>query len=283
MPLLEAVGALTLHVEANASGFAHIDYFQAQTFATTSAHYVDPGALCTDWNGNDISESVVVNGEVGFPDVATCATYEIEYHCANAEGTRAVPVTRDVVVVDNTCPICSLLPGPEMVEASFPYHDPGVNCVDSVDGECGPAMSCITTVDNRVDTQQVGTYTVVYRARDSFGNWNDENCNGHSQYVRTVEVVDTLKPVIALHMDGSLVHVGDSSDTAIHSSSLINPAGAYHQTSTQLMAEVEPTSINNSWNWATMGLVAALSAAALLSFSRSRTEETMANPENLPL
>merc|ERR1712094_136102 len=103
------------------------------------------------------------------------------------------------------------------VEASFSYVDPGAVCTDSLDG------SVATVAHGIVNTQHTGVYTVTYRARDRYGNWNDADCVGSQEYVRTVTVVDTLKPVIALHYSQNVLGVSDATDTAVHSGEA-NPA-----------------------------------------------------------
>jgi hypothetical protein len=86
----------------------------------------------------------------------------------------------------------------EKHEASFPYTDAGATCEDTIDGPLNNIGENYF-VQNDVDATTVGTYTITYRAKNSVGTWNDEACRGLSvKYVRTVEVLDTLKPVIRL-------------------------------------------------------------------------------------
>merc|ERR1712070_456404 len=108
--------------------------------------------------------------------------------------------TKTLIVRDGTCPVCSMVEGPDTVEASFPYIDAGVRCSDSLDGTIDDVV-----VSNPVDVERTGTYLVTYRARDATGNWNDGNCKHSQTYIRTVTVVDTLKPVLALHYNGKTI------------------------------------------------------------------------------
>merc|ERR1719310_32598 len=138
-------------------------------------------------------------------------------------------------------------PGPDQIEASFPYTDPGATCTDSLDGTCGATgAACTTEVSSTVDTSKTGTYYVTYRAKDSSGNWNDEDCLGNAEYKRTVHVVDTLKPVIALHYGSKLVHVGNADDVAVHNSAA-NPAGSWFGGTETLMADATAAGTTVGW------------------------------------
>merc|ERR1719231_40240 len=59
------------------------------------------------------------------------------------------------------------------------------------------------------------------------GNWND-GC-GQAKTIRTVQVIDTLKPVIALSSEGNYIHVskGDDKSTADSNEGVANPAGSF--------------------------------------------------------
>lgn len=226
--------------------------------------FEDQGANCTDPTDGDISDRVVVSG-IAFPKLSTCIEYTIQYDCSNVRGAAAPPLTRTVRVEDTTCPVCTMHPGPDVVEASFDYIDPGANCTDSLDG------SVQTIVTNTVDTSSTGTYTVTYRAEDAAGNFNDASCAGSQSYVRTVTVVDTLKPVIALHYANNIIKHGDASDTAVHDATA-NPAGAYFS-STSMMA-LDDTGGGRGALWAAGASCVLGIAALLLSGTRgTRTPE----------
>ena len=100
-----------------------------------------------------------------------------------------------------------------------------------------------------MDTTKVGVYTISYRTQDAAGNFNDGPCSGSATYTRTITVVDTLKPVIGLHLGGKLINHGSggSSQAQGRHFGLSNPAVASllsrHPSflSQQLMAVVEPT------------------------------------------
>jgi len=166
--------------------------------ATTEDNYVDAGATCSDLIDGNLNRAVRVSGDV--VNLARPGAYHIKYDCANHEGISAYQAERIVYVEDNTCPVCKINAGPSEIEASFPYADPGVTCYDSVDGAL-PASSVV--VAGLPDVEQTGSYTITYRVQDAAGNWNDgagTNCAGAASYKRVVEVVDSLKPVLALRL-----------------------------------------------------------------------------------
>merc|ERR1712167_447686 len=126
---------------------------------------------------------------------------------------------------------------------------------------------------NIVNVERTGVYEITYRVKDSNGNWNDgTSCSGGqtgSENVRTVTIVDTLRPVIdqsakefSLPAENPKTHLAKVGLThghtgAIHSSAG-NPAGSF-------MAEEASTSSVNGW---VVGAVAsAVSGLALLGYS----------------
>jgi hypothetical protein len=178
--------------------------------------YHDAGAICKECVDEscqnalvDISGRIVVSGAV-FPQLDRTGTYGLNYDCKTTAGIDGITATKTVIVRDTSCPSCTVNGGSVHVEASFPYVDNGAQCEDSLDG----VIEDIVVINN-VDVEQVGEYLVTYRARDNAGNWNDgaiegdaagqpvRSCKGSQQYIRTVTVVDTLSPVIALHYHGS--------------------------------------------------------------------------------
>jgi hypothetical protein len=169
--------------------------------ATLNGSYHDAGASCSDLKEGDISARVVVSGAI-FPQLTRTGTYKLSYDCENTLAMPAKKATKTIIVRDGTCPVCSMNSGPATVEASFPYIDAGVRCSDTLDGTIDDVV-----VSNPVDVERTGVYLVTYRARDATGNWNDGNCKHSKTYIRTVRVVDTLKPVLALHYNGkTIVH-----------------------------------------------------------------------------
>ena len=61
--------------------------------------YVDAGATAVDNYDGDITDKIVIEGNV---DTTTVGTYTITYNVTDSEGNAAIPVTRTVRVVDTT-------------------------------------------------------------------------------------------------------------------------------------------------------------------------------------
>jgi len=169
--------------------------------ASRGAYYADQGGFCSDLTDGDISKGVIVSGAV-FPQLDQTGEYKVQYECTNKRQITADKATRRIIVRDSQCPVCTIatdhlgLDG--TIEASFPYVDDGATCSDTLDGLIENVV-----ITNPVDVEQTGLYLVTYRARDKNGNWNDGSCKNSKQYIRTVRVVDTLKPVIGLHYNGA--------------------------------------------------------------------------------
>jgi hypothetical protein len=191
--------------------------------ATTSGFFEDPGAKCMDPVWGDISASIKTAGTV---ELVVPSTYRVEYTCTNpAPWSVSATKLRTVVVRDTTCPVCTLNGKHKIsVEADFTLTDPGATCNDMISGQLSVEQT------GNVNVRTVGEYKITYRAKDMAGNWND-GC-GQAKTIRTVQVIDTLKPVIALSSpEGQYIHVskGDDTSTADTSHGLANPAGSYFQ------------------------------------------------------
>ena len=144
----------------------------------SGSSYNDQGAI------SDGGESVTTTGTV---DVNTVGTYIITYTATDSSGNQAT-VTRTVNVVDTTAPVVTLVGASTIiVETGNAYVEPGA----TADG--GETV----TISGTVTTSILGTYTITYTATDASGN--------QATVTRTVVVVDTTAPVIAL--------VGDSTVT----------------------------------------------------------------------
>jgi hypothetical protein len=257
--------------------------------ATHEGNYIDDGATCSDQVDGVISQNVEVNGDV--VNLSKPGVYNVEYNCQDAAGNVAPEAYRIVTVKQTSCPTC-ILNGctntfvetqdnprnPKHVagdwsfegcsvkhEASFPYTDAGATCTDSIDG------TITAVVTNPVDVETVGTYHVTYRAQNNVGTWNDDACRGLSvKYVRTVEVIDTLKPVIRLKYNGAEIARGETSDTGVHAQA----NGAYARGVAQLERHVDhgdfmaESAGAGADAWLLAAAASAVTGLALLSFSK---------------
>jgi len=241
--------------------------------ATHQGNYVDDGAVCYDQVDGVISQNVEVSGDV--VNLAKVGTYVITYNCKDSAGNVAPTESRTVQVQQTECPKCTMslcTSGSDHSqnnctfdhEASFDYTDAGASCSDEIDGNVD------YNVTNPVDVEVTGTYVVTYRAKNSVGLWNDDctdPCVGNPteqcerNYTRTINVVDTLKPIIEVKYNGNRVAIGTANDRAVHNSS-INPMS-------KLMAE----SAGSANTWLMGAAAAAVAGVALLGFSHKRTEQ----------
>ena len=129
------------------------------------------------------------------------------YNVTDAAGNKATEVVRTVNVLDTTVPVITLTGDTSVtIEVGSTYTDAGATATDNYDGDITSSI----VVVNSVNASVLGTYTVTYNVSDSSGNNAD-------QKTRTVNVVDTISPVITL--------VG-STPLNIDSGSDYNDAGA---------------------------------------------------------
>ena len=134
----------------------------------------------------------------------------IKYVVQDEFGNEAT-YTREIRVVDREGPLISLANGTEggknfsYVQAGIPFVDPGYVASDNYDENV-----TVTSKLVQVDTEQelsfdlvssigftdIGSYEIRYSAEDKNGNLASEN--SQSDTVRTIEVIDTYKPQVAL-------------------------------------------------------------------------------------
>ena len=146
------------------------------------ATYTEQGATCAD--ARDGYLAVTTSGNV---DVNTVGTYTVTYTCTDSAGNEAT-ATRTVVVTDRDSPTIVIRgPASVAVPQGSTYVDQGAACSDSADPN--PSLS----VDNPVDTNVLGTYSVTYTCVDSDGNTVTAN------RVVTVTAPDTTPPTITLN------------------------------------------------------------------------------------
>ncbi len=149
------------------------------------ASFTDPGITAAD-ECSGIS-SLTTNGVVN-PDAV--GVYGLEY-VATDEAGNAATNTRTVYVVDTQPPVITLNgPNPMTVECHGAFEDPRATALDA----CAGPVSVLGT--HSVNPNAVGVYTIQYIASDTAGN--------SATNTRTVYVVDTQPPVIALNGASSM-------------------------------------------------------------------------------
>ena len=155
--------------------------------------YIDAGAMANDNRDGDISSQIQVTGTV---NVFQPGTYEIHYNVSDIAGNQAAEKVRTVKVVDTISPVLTLNGAEQMDhEAGIAFTDPGASAVDNLDGDITFRIS----VTGNVNTQSIGSYTLLYDVADNAGNPS-------SSLTREVQVFDRTKPLLTLIGDASITH-----------------------------------------------------------------------------
>ena len=154
------------------------------TTITLGTTYNDEGATATDNYDGDLTLDIVQTGSV---DNSVVGENSIYYNVSDEAGNPATEKFRTVNVVDDTNPTINLLGFSTLThDVGTIYVDPGATANDNYDGNLSSQIS----TDNNVNPNMLGTYTVEYTVQDSSDNTAQEQ--------RTVQVVDTVDPVISL-------------------------------------------------------------------------------------
>ena len=143
--------------------------------------YNEPGVAVDDDSAVAIDSSAVNTSEPGL--------YTVTYDSSDTAGNSAVQVKRTVKVVDTTPPVIALTGDSAItLEAGETYIEPGATASDNYDGDLSAA---IIIGGDSVNTNIPDIYTVTYNVKDSSNNEAVEAS-------RTVNVVDTTAPALAL-------------------------------------------------------------------------------------
>ncbi|HNT88171.1 MAG TPA: DUF5011 domain-containing protein, partial [Candidatus Hydrogenedentes bacterium] len=120
--------------------------------------YELPGVVATDCLDGDISDQVVVTGDL---DTDTPGEYALEYNVSNSMGEPATPVTRVVIVYD-TIEIALVGANPLSWPCGVPYVDPGAIAED----HCPPEPTLEIDASG-VNVNLAGIYTVFITASET--------------------------------------------------------------------------------------------------------------------
>ena len=153
--------------------------------------YVDEGATASDSYDGNISSKIITTNNINKDLIGT---YEIKYDVEDSSGNKANTVTREVKVVDTTKPTLSIIGDNITIEVGSSYTDQGATAIDSYDGDITDNIVTTSTVNTKI----VGKYTITYDAEDANGN--------KSTISRTVDVVDTTKPILNLIGNSKITH-----------------------------------------------------------------------------
>ena len=146
--------------------------------------YIEAGATALDAVDGNLTSDVAI----GTPVISKPGVYYVTYDIADSSDNRATQLTRKVVVTDSIPPILYVIGFDSVtVEAGSDYNDLGAVASDSFEGD----LTGNIQVSNSVDVRKTGQYIVTYDVSDASGN-------KANQAVRSVEIKDTLVPVITL-------------------------------------------------------------------------------------
>jgi len=144
------------------------------------AVFIDPGVTISD--NVDVGLTAIVTGAVNGNAVGS---YSVTYQAIDAAGNSGV-VSRVVNVVDQAAPVITLLGNnPYTMNVGDLFVDPGSVVVDNLD------VGLNASVSGTVNSSTPGSYSLIYQVVDSSGN--------SATASRTVQVVDTIVPVIILN------------------------------------------------------------------------------------
>ena len=146
--------------------------------------YSDAGATATDDLEGNITSKLIKSSTV---DSSIVGFFKVCYDVTDLYGNVAATKCRVVCVrVDMTPPVITLSgKNPDTTDVGTPYNEPGFTATDNFAGN----ITALVVVDNDVNEDSVGTYTITYDVQDPFG-FSDHK-------VRTVRVVDRVAPVIS--------------------------------------------------------------------------------------
>ena len=126
----------------------------------------------------------------------TLGAYTVTYNVTDANDNVAEAKTRTVNVVDTTAPVLALVGDKSVdVEVHTGYTDAGATATDNYDDS--EAITARITSSGSVNLDVVGSYAITYDV-------SDVSSNAAVSIQRTVNVVDTTKPVLQLLGDAEI-------------------------------------------------------------------------------
>ncbi len=151
--------------------------------------YTELGATALDDVDGDISAAIMIDSSA--LNINRLGTYTILYNVKDSNNNSALTAQRSVKVVDTTAPTIQLNGSATItIDENSTYTDAGVSVNDNYDN------NVTLTIENDLNTSQVGSYTITYTAIDSSGN--------RATLSRNVLVRDITKPTITLGGDNPL-------------------------------------------------------------------------------
>jgi hypothetical protein len=175
----------TVFVELNRTGPSISLVGPSVLYSEVNQPYTDPGVTAKDNQNNDISNQVQVNSNL---DVTKLGSYSVSYRITDAFGLSA-QVTRLVTIGDSTRPVVQAINGNPYVHQVAQQLDL-MTAVKPTDNYW-PEKNILLSYNGFIDVNKVGTYYIIYSARDGSGNISND-------LTLTIEVRDTVRPTLLL-------------------------------------------------------------------------------------
>lgn len=127
------------------------------------SEYIEEGAIATDNYDGNITENIIVTGEV---DVNSVGSYIVTYTVLDSSNNVA-KTTRTVNVIDRVAPVITLL-GENPLELNIGdiYIESGATAFDDADGDLTDSI----LIAGEVDIDNPAEYIVTYSVEDNSGN-----------------------------------------------------------------------------------------------------------------
>ena len=156
--------------------------------------FTDPGAIAIDPSSDDVSEFIIVTGNV---PINLSGTYTLTYNVSDACGNTAIPKIRTIIITDNTPPLITLYGDINFNhQRGDVFNDPGYIAYDN---NVENITNNVTVFTNPpFDKNTLGVYIFTYSVTDNYSN--------STSTTRTVTVYDDKPPTITLLGDASMNH-----------------------------------------------------------------------------
>ncbi len=180
---VESTAVFTWTVDTEAPVIASHDDVEAEATSNAGAVVAYTLPSVTD----NISTGLIALCTPASGSTFALGTTLITCNATDAVGNSATATTFNVNIVDTTKPVIALDgDNPLTLQAGASYVEAGATVTDNYD------VGLSATIDSSsVNTSALGSYSVTYNVTDTNGNVADE-------VTRTVNVIDTTKPVITL-------------------------------------------------------------------------------------
>ena len=167
--------------------------------------YTDEGATAYGDDGElrvNVTYVKVIEGQeetVTDIDTSILATYKVKYNVTDSRNNKADEVIRTVQIVDTTKPTI-IIDNTNVYETEVKTNIPTIKATVRDNYDQNPTLEIIT---NNINLNKVGTYTIIFKAKDSSGNETIET--------REFKVIDTQVPTIKLNGNNpQIVQYGDA-------------------------------------------------------------------------